>query len=135
MLLQDSQGSQDFPNQDFCQTLISDNIIEHFEEDTCFSCEKNYFHVSDTEDHQPPTTPEPCLERYLTVENRLAERIDFWESIGASNLILKILRDGYGLPFVMQPPKVRFQNDKSAFSSAEFVTNEINNLLKSGCIK
>ena len=84
-------------------------MIEHFEEDSCFSCEENLFNVSDIEDHQSPTTPEPCLKRYYpTVKNRLAERIDFWESIGASNWILKILREGYALPFVKQPPKVQF---------------------------
>ena len=33
------------------------------------------------------------------------------------------------------PPKVRFRNNKSALSSAEFVTNEIKDLLESGCIK
>ena len=133
------QGSQDLPNQDSCQILTSrDNIIEHFEEDSCFSREENLFNVSDIEDHQSPTstTAEPCLKRYYpTVKNRLAERIDFWESIGASNWILKILREGYALPFVKQPPKVRFQNNKSALSSAEFVTSEIKGLLNSGCIK
>ena len=30
---------------------------------------------------------------------------------------------------------MRFQNNKSALSAAEFVTNEIKDLLKSGCIK
>ena len=111
-------------------------MIEQFEEDSCFSREENLFNVSDIEDHQSPTTPEPCLKRYYpTVKNRLAERIDFWESIGASKWILKILREGYVLPFVKQSPKVRFQNNKSALSSAEFVTNEIKDLLKSGCIK
>ena len=135
MPLQVSQGSQDLPNQDSCQTLTRGNIIEYFEEDSCFSCQENLFNVSDIEDHQPPTTPEPCLKRYPTVKNRLAERIDFWESIGASNWILKILRESYALPFVKQPPKMLFQNNKSALSSAEFVTNEIKDLLKSSCIK
>ena len=88
--------------------------------------------------------PEPCLKRYYpTVKNRLAERIDFWESIGASNWIFKILRDCLkilniqfdALPFVKQPPKVQFQNNKSALSSAKFVTSEIKDLLNSGCIK
>ena len=30
---------------------------------------------------------------------------------------------------------MRFRNNKSAISSAEFVTNEIKDLLKSGCVK
>ena len=79
------QGSQDLPNQNSCQTLTRDNVIENFEDDSCFSCEENLVKVSDIEDHQPPTTPEPCLKRYPAVKNRLSERIDFWESISASN--------------------------------------------------
>ena len=62
------------------------------------------------------TMPETCLKRYPTVKNRLSGRVDFWESIGPSNWILKILREGYALPFVKPPPKVRFQN-KSPLSS------------------
>ena len=62
--LQGSQGSIDLPNRDTCQTLTSgDNMIEHFEEDFCFPCEENLFNVSDIEDHQSSTTPEPCLKR------------------------------------------------------------------------
>ena len=92
LLLQGPQGSQDLSNQGSCQTLTRDNVIENFEDDSCFSCEKDLFNVSDIEEHQPPTTPEPCLKRYSTVKNRLSERIDFWESTGASNWIPKILR-------------------------------------------
>ena len=46
--------------------------------------------------------PELCLQRYPTDKNRLSGRIDSWESIGASNWILKILREGYAMPFVKQ---------------------------------
>ena len=87
-----------------------------------FLVRKVFFDVSDIEDHQPSTTPKPCLKRHPTIKNRLSERINLWESIGASKWILKISREGYALPFVKHPPKVRFQNNKSALSSAEFVT-------------
>ena len=52
------------------------------------------------------TMPELCLQRYPTDKNRLPGRIYSWESIGASNWILRILREGYALSFVKQPPKV-----------------------------
>ena len=111
-------------------------MTDHFGENSCFSREENLSNVSDFEDHQSPNTAEPCLKNYYpTVRNRLTERIDFWENIGASNWVLKILKEGYALLFVKQPPKVRFQNNKSALSAAEFVTKEIKDLLKSGCIK
>ena len=90
LLHQGSQGSQDLPNQGFCQTLTRDNIVQNSEsDDSCVYCEDNVFDVSDTEDHQLSTTPNPCLERYPTIKNRLFERIKFWKSIGASNWILK----------------------------------------------
>ena len=68
---------------------------------------------------------------HSTVKNRLPERTEFWESIG----YLKNSMEGYALPFVKQPPKMQFENNKSALSSADFVTNEIKDLLESGCIK
>ena len=51
-LLQGPPGSQDLPNQDSCQTLTRDKVMENFEDDF-FSCEENLFNVSDIEDHQP----------------------------------------------------------------------------------
>ena len=68
---------------------------------SCFSSEENLSNVSDFEDHQSPNKAEPCLKNYHpTVKNRLTERIDFWENIDASNWVLKILKEGYALPFV-----------------------------------
>ena len=59
----------------------------------------------------------------------------FWEQMGASPWVLKILREGYSLPFVQQPPQVSFRNNKSALESSDFVTNEIYSLLEQGCIR
>ena len=70
-----------------------------------------------------------------SVKNRLSENISFWEQMGASPWILKILREGYSLPFVQQPPQVSFRNNKSALEASEFVTSEIYSLLEQGCIR
>ena len=69
------------------------------------------------------------------VKNRLTESISFWEQMGASPWILKILREGYSLPFVQQPPQVSFRNNNSALDSSDFVMNEIHSLLEQGCIR
>ena len=53
----------------------------------------------------------------------------------ASPWIPKILREGYSLPFVQQPPQAFFINNKSALDSSDFVTNEILSLLEQGCIR
>ena len=55
--------------------------------------------------------------------------------MGASPWVLKILREGYSLPFVQQPPQVSFRNNKSALEASEFVTSEIYSLLEQGCIR
>ena len=70
-----------------------------------------------------------------SVKNRLSENISFWEKMGASPWVLKILREGYSLPFVQQPPQVSFRNNKSALEASEFVTSEIYSLLEQGCIR
>ena len=48
------------------------------------------------------------------VVGSLAKHIDFWETIGASQFVLKIIRLGYALPFVVTPTPGVFQNHKSA---------------------
>ena len=70
-----------------------------------------------------------------SVKNRLTENISCWERRGASPWILKILREGYSLPFVQQPPQAFFRNNKSALDSSDFVMNEIQSLLDHGCIR
>ena len=111
-------------------------MIEHFEEDSCFCCEENLFNVSDTEDHRSPTTSVPVLKDIIQqLKTDSLRESTFGKVLVHQNWILKILREGYAVPFVKQPPRVRFQNNKSALFSAGFVTNEIKDLLKSGCIK
>ena len=39
----------------------------------------------------------------VVVKGRLRQNIAFWESIGASSWLLKVLREGYCLPFVELP--------------------------------
>ena len=55
--------------------------------------------------------------------------------MGASPWVLKVLREGYSLSFVQQPPQISFRNNKLAFDCSDFVTNEIYSLLEQGCIR
>ena len=50
----------------------------------------------------------------VRVKGRLRENIDFWRSIGASQWLLKVLHEGYCLPFVELPMSRTFQNHNSA---------------------
>ena len=70
----------------------------------------------------------------VVVKGRLRENIAFWQSIGASNWLLRVIREGYCLPFVDLPDVKFFQNHMSTLCNAEFVSSEISKLVKSGVL-
>ena len=65
---------------------------------------------------------------------RLGKCLQFWLSIGASQLVLKILKDGYSLPFVKVPVKKHFSNHESAPKEQMLVSESIMSLPARGCI-
>ena len=69
------------------------------------------------------------------VKGRLKENIVFWEKIKASSWVLRVIREGYALPFIETPEKCLHKNHRSAVICEDFMKSEITNLLKSGCIK
>ena len=69
------------------------------------------------------------------VKGRLAENIQFWEKIGASDFILKVIQEGYALPFVEVLEPAEFSNNASARRNSDFVTTEIFEWLSSGRIR
>lgn len=71
----------------------------------------------------------------VVVKGRLRKNIDFWRSIGASNWLLKVICEGYCLPFVDLPPKkCFFCNHDSTLCNLQFVSSEISMLLMSGAL-
>lgn len=70
----------------------------------------------------------------IVVKGRLRGNIAFWQNISASNWLLRVIREGYCLPFVELPEVKFFQNHKSALCNAEFVYAEISKLLRSGAL-
>ena len=69
------------------------------------------------------------------VKGRLKERLDFWKKIGAGNWVIKILSQGYALPFTSEPQPAIFRNNLSALDNTDFVTKEILDLLHSGRVR
>ena len=69
------------------------------------------------------------------MRGRLKNNLDYWRQIGTSSMILKVLSDGYHLPFVSEPPKVMFKNHLSALAHCDFVENAIVELLQAGSIE
>ena len=50
------------------------------------------------------------------VKGRLRENIAFWQFIGASQWLLRVLNEGYCLPFIEFPKRMFFRNHNSVFS-------------------
>ena len=69
------------------------------------------------------------------VKGRLAKNINFWEGINASPWILRIIKEGYPLPFTNESEPVEFKNNASAHKYSNFVTSEVKELLSSGRIR
>ena len=63
----------------------------------------------------------------------------FWTFLGskvkASNFAMKIIRNGYSLPFENIPPPFYAQNNKSSLKEKRFVAESIKKLLDDRCIR
>ena len=60
--------------------------------------------------------------------------VKFWESIGASQFILGVIKEGYKIPFYCTPTPVYLQNNKSALQNSDFVRSAITELLNVGSV-
>ena len=65
----------------------------------------------------------------------LAKCVGFWEDIGACNLVLSVIRNGYILPLTEMPLPRVMDNHKSANLHEAFVTEAVEGLLKRGCVQ
>lgn len=54
--------------------------------------------------------------------------------IGANAFILEVIEKGYKLPLFTAPETVELKTNKSAVENVEFVSKEVDCLLKKGCI-
>ena len=54
------------------------------------------------------------------VKGRLAKNIKFWEGINASLRVLRIIKEGYALPFTDEPEPAEFKNNASARKHSDF---------------
>ena len=77
---------------------------------------------------------ENVVHSCVVVKGRLRQNIDFWRGIGASSWLLKVIGEGYCLPFVDLPSKKFFRNHDSTLCNMEFVSSEISKLLMSGAL-
>ncbi|XP_069104365.1 LOW QUALITY PROTEIN: uncharacterized protein [Argopecten irradians] len=87
-------------------------------------------HVDHSSDHNSVV----LVEGSVSPVGRLKKSLAFWKATGASESVLSVITDGYKLPFKEIPPNARLRNNKSARDNLQFVYNEIEKLLRIGCI-
>ena len=66
----------------------------------------------------------------ISVKGKLFKSIQHWQSLGAPDFILSVIRNGYKIPFISTPPPRRFTNNASALKEADFVSEAIFELLR-----
>lgn len=71
-------------------------------------------------------------DKIVNVKGKLRENVSFYQSIGAPDFVLSIIRNGYRLPFVNFPESVILPNNRSARDHSSFVDEALLELLSSG---
>jgi hypothetical protein len=71
-----------------------------------------------------------------TVVGRLKACLPFWaDTLKTSAFMLGIIREGYTISFVSEPPPFYAANNKSALQHPQFVAEEIEKLLIAGVMR
>ena len=69
------------------------------------------------------------------MKGRLREHYDHWVTIGANETVLPIVRQGYRIPFLSNPLRAVFNNNRSAIEHEEYVGTAIREFLGTGRIQ
>ena len=129
-----------YPNQDLCHSNSCSNldvISVGFESDDVESQINNscIYEFLTLLESPMSRTKQSRLHTAPRVKGRIAENIQFWEKIGTSDFILKVIWEGYALPFVEVLEQAEFSNNASARRNSDFVTSEISEMLSSWRIR
>ena len=66
---------------------------------------------------------------------KIHEKAEFWkETLNSSDFVNAVIQNGYSLPFVKECPSFQAKNNASSLRNYEFVTEAIEDLLKTKCI-
>jgi len=71
----------------------------------------------------------------IRVKGRLKENSKYWHSIGCNKSILKVVEEGYVIPFLTTPEKQIFRNNQSALKYSDFVNEAVQELLDTDRIR
>ena len=72
----------------------------------------------------------------MAVKSRLRRHIEYWEEeLHATQWIIDMIRNGYMLPFNVEPPAYRRGNKNTAYTNADFVRSAVVDLVKGGFVE
>ena len=70
------------------------------------------------------------------LKNRLESAVDYWENVlKAPHSVLNVIKNGFPIDFLVEPPQYDFKNNKSALNEQNFVNEAIDELVKFGLIE
>ena len=74
-------------------------------------------------------------EREGSLLGRLRERAGVWRELGASRFVMKVIEEGFSLPFVQSSTKTVMANHGSCRVHAGFVSEAISDLVQTNCAR
>lgn len=74
------------------------------------------------------------LSKVSSPVGRLKSQVSEREEIGANKYIVHLIKVGYRIPFKTEPPSKVLRNNRSALNDKEFVTKDLENLLRKRCV-
>lgn len=70
----------------------------------------------------------------ISVKSRLKKSVNFWLSIGTSDFIVEVIKDGYKIPLRSEHEQIFLKNNVSALQHEHIVDQAISDLVDSGSV-
>lgn len=115
--------------------MTDDSEFEFMEPFHPSTVEENCFSEDSYEFAKSSILNDVYCENSASVKGRLKRAIKEWESIQANEFVIQCVNEGYKIPFASCPPPLVKDNNRSAFSHAEFVNEALSELLLDGRIE
>ena len=111
-------------------------FVEFKESDGCLYQNSNYKYQYEKQKLSENKMEFECGDfDNANVKNRLKQNIKFWsETLKANKVIVNVLKEGYKLPLYTMPKSAHFNNNKSAITHSNYVSEAIQDLLKENWI-
>ncbi|XP_062577375.1 uncharacterized protein LOC134239230 [Saccostrea cucullata] len=94
---------------------------------------ENYITILNKSENEVNSKVDENVLKILSPVGRLRSQVSEWKDMGANESIVQLIKVGYRIPFKTEPQSIVLRNNRSA-QEPKFVSKEIENLLKKGCV-